>query len=152
MGREEINNHFLPEQTKFYVYLDEDDFGELVFVSKINFDRESDKVEVDDTIFIHSAMKLQFGDPRIEIIERYAPYLLRYEVTATLEYKSEDMPMIKFEYPIAEAGKWQLFDGVNWRHYFDTLEEAEKYAKKFGAKRIGLVNAEGEHRPQVVVE
>ena len=44
--------------------------------------------------------------------------------------------MVKFEYLTAEAGKWQLFDGVNWRQAFDTLEQAEKYAKKFGAKRI----------------
>ena len=60
--------------------------------------------------------------------------------------------MIKFEYPTAEKGKWQLFDGVNWRHVFDTLEQAEKYAKKFGAKRIGLVTVDGEHIPQMVIE
>ena len=58
----------------------------------------------------------------------------------------------KFEYPTAAVGKWQLFDGVNWRQAFDTLEQAEKYAKKFGAKRIGLVTADGEHSPQMVVE
>lgn len=90
MSREEINNHFLPKQATFYIYLDEDDFGELVFVSKIKFDRESGEVEVDDTIFIHSAMKLQSGDPRIDIIEEYAPYLVRYEVTANLEYRVEE--------------------------------------------------------------
>lgn len=90
MGREEINNHFLPKQMKFYVYLDEDDLGELVFVSKIKFDRESGEVEVDDTISIHSAMKLQSGDPRIDIIEKHAPYLVRYEVTANLEFRVEE--------------------------------------------------------------
>ena len=58
----------------------------------------------------------------------------------------------KFEYPTAEVGKWQLFDGVNWRQAFDTLEQAERYAKKFGAKRIGLVIENGEHKPQMVVE
>ena len=60
--------------------------------------------------------------------------------------------MIKFEYPTAEKGKLQLFDGVNWRQAFDTLEQAEKYAKKFGAKRIGLVTSGGEHSPQMVIE
>ena len=60
--------------------------------------------------------------------------------------------MIKFEYPPAEVGKWQLFDGVNCRQAFDTLEQAEKYAKKFGAKRIGLVTEDGEHSPQMVIE
>ena len=60
--------------------------------------------------------------------------------------------MIKFEYPTAAVGKWQLFDGVNWRQAFDTFEQAEKYAKKFGAKRIGHVTADGVHRPQMVVE
>ena len=60
--------------------------------------------------------------------------------------------MIKFEYTTAEAGKWQLFDGVNWRQAFGTLEQAEKYAKKFGAKRIGLVTEKGEHSPQMVIE
>ena len=60
--------------------------------------------------------------------------------------------MFKLEYPTANAGKWQLFDGINWRQAFDTLEMAEKCAKKFGAKRIGLVNAKGEHSPQMVVE
>ena len=58
----------------------------------------------------------------------------------------------KFKYTTAEKGKWQLFDGVNWRQAFGTLEQAEKYAKKFGAKRIGLVNADGEHSPQMVIE
>ena len=57
----------------------------------------------------------------------------------------------KFKYPAAEVGKWQLFDGVNWRQAFDALEQAEKYAKKFGAKRIGLVNGNGEHSPQMVI-
>lgn len=90
MGREEINNHFLPEQMKFYVYLDEDCLGELVFVSKIKFDRESGEVEADGTISIHSAMKLQSGDPRIDIIEKYAPYLVRYEVTANLDFRVEE--------------------------------------------------------------
>ena len=60
--------------------------------------------------------------------------------------------MIKFKYATAEKGKWQLFDGINWRQAFDTLEQAEKYAKKFGAKRIGLVTAYGEHSPQMVIE
>ena len=60
--------------------------------------------------------------------------------------------MIKFEYAIAEVGKWQLFDGINWRQAFDTLEQAEKYAKKFGAKRIGLVTSDGEHSPQMEME
>ena len=60
--------------------------------------------------------------------------------------------MIKFEYPTAEKGKWQLFDGINWRQAFDTLEQAEKYAKKFGAKRIGLVTESGEHSPQMEME
>lgn len=60
--------------------------------------------------------------------------------------------MIKFEYQPAEVGKWQLFDGVNWRQAFDTLEQAEKYAKKFGAKRIGLVTTDGVHSPQMVIE
>ena len=60
--------------------------------------------------------------------------------------------MIKFEYTTAEVGKWQLFDGVNWRQAFGTLEQAEKYAKKFGAKRIVLVTEKGEHSPQMVIE
>jgi len=59
---------------------------------------------------------------------------------------------MKFEYSTAETGKWQLFDGVNWRQAFDTLEQAEKYAKKFGAKRIGFVTADGEHSPQMEME
>lgn len=59
---------------------------------------------------------------------------------------------MKFEYPTAAVGKWQLFDGVNWRQAFDTLEQAEKYAKKLGAKRIGLVKADGEHSPQMEME
>lgn len=58
----------------------------------------------------------------------------------------------KFGYPTAVVGKWQLFDGVNWRQAFDTLEIAEKYAKKFGAKRIGLVTESGERSPQMVIE
>lgn len=59
---------------------------------------------------------------------------------------------MKFEYPTAAVGKWQLFDGNNWRQAFDTLEQAEKYAKKFGAKRIGLVTADGERSPQMELE
>lgn len=60
--------------------------------------------------------------------------------------------MIKFEYLTAEKGKWQLFDGVNWRQSFASLEQAEKYANKFGAKRIGFVNSSGEHSPQMEVK
>lgn len=60
--------------------------------------------------------------------------------------------MIKFEYPTADVGKWQLFDGINWRQSFDTLEQAERYARKFGAKRIGLVTENGERKPQMVIE
>ena len=60
--------------------------------------------------------------------------------------------MTKFEYPTAAVGKWQLFDGVNWRQAFDTFELAEKYGRRFGAKRIGLVTADGEHKPQVELE
>ena len=90
MSREEINSNFLPKQTKFYVYLDEDDLGELVFISKFSVDRESGEVEVDDAIDIRSAMQLQLGDPRIDIIEKYAPYLVRYEVTASLEFRAEE--------------------------------------------------------------
>lgn len=60
--------------------------------------------------------------------------------------------MIKFEYPTADVGKWQLFDGINWRQSFDTLEQAERYANKFGAKRIGLVTENGERKPQMVIE
>lgn len=59
---------------------------------------------------------------------------------------------MKFEYPTAVVGKWQLFDGVNWRQAFDTLELAEKYGRKFGAKSIGKVTADGEHRPQMMLE
>ena len=87
MSREEINNHFLPKQTKFYVYLDEDSLGELVFISQFNIDRG--EVNLDDTISIYNAMKLPLGDPRVDILEKYAPYLVRYEVTANLEYNAE---------------------------------------------------------------
>jgi len=59
---------------------------------------------------------------------------------------------MKFEYPTAAVGKWQLFDGINWRQAFDSLEMAEKYAKKFGAKRIGLVQSDGKHSPQMELE
>lgn len=59
---------------------------------------------------------------------------------------------MKFEYPTAEVGKWQLFDGFNWRQAFDTLELAERHAKKFGAKRIGRVTVNGVHSPQMVIE
>lgn len=90
MGREEINNHFLPEQAKFYIYLDEDSLGELVFISKFRVDRESGEVTLDDAISIHSAMKLTLDDPRVEVLEKYAPYLVRYEVTANLDYKLEE--------------------------------------------------------------
>ena len=90
MSREEINNHFLPKQAKFYVYLDEDYLGELAFVSQFRFDRESGEVEVDNTISIYNAMKLPLGDPRVDIIEKYAPFLIRYEVTANLEYRVEE--------------------------------------------------------------
>lgn len=58
----------------------------------------------------------------------------------------------EFEYPTAAVGKWQLFDGVNWRQAFDTLELAEKFGRKFGAKRIGLVTENGEHSPQMELE
>lgn len=90
MSREEINKHFLPKQAKFYIYLDEDNLGELVFVSKIKIDRESGEVEVDDTISIYNAMKLTLDDPRVEVLEKHAPYLVRYEVTANLEYRVEE--------------------------------------------------------------
>lgn len=58
----------------------------------------------------------------------------------------------EFEYLTAEIGKWQLFDGVNWRQAFDTLELAEKFGRRFGAKRIGLVTADGEYSPQMELE
>ncbi len=90
MGREEINEHFLPKQTKFYIYLDEDNLGELVFVSQITIDFDSDEVKLDDTISIYNAMKLPLDDPRVDILEKYAPYLVRYEVTANLEYRVEE--------------------------------------------------------------
>ena len=90
MSREEINNHFLPKQTKFYIYLDEDSLGELVFVSQITIDFDRDEVELDDTISIYNAMKLPLGDPRVYILEKYAPFLIRYEVTANLEYRVEE--------------------------------------------------------------
>lgn len=57
----------------------------------------------------------------------------------------------EFEYPTAAVGKWQLFDGFHWRQAFDSLELAEKYGRKFGAKRIGLVTENGEHKPQVIL-
>ena len=90
MSREEINNHFLPKQTKFYIYLDEDDLGELVFVSQITIDFDNDRVELDDTISIYNALKLPLDDPRVDVMEKYAPYLVRYEVTANLEYRVEE--------------------------------------------------------------
>lgn len=90
MSREEINNHFLPKQTKFYIYLDEDDLGELVFVSQITIDFDNDRVELDDTISIYNALKLPLDDPRVDVMEKYAPYLVRHEVTANLEYRVEE--------------------------------------------------------------
>lgn len=60
--------------------------------------------------------------------------------------------MTNFEYPTAEVGKWQLFDGANWRQAFDSLELAEKYGRKFGAKSIGKVTADGVHSPQMELE
>lgn len=90
MGREEINKHFLPKQVKFYIYLDEDYLGELVFISNFRVDRENGEVTLDDTISIHDAMKLPLGDPRVEVLEKYAPYLVRHEVTANLDYKLEE--------------------------------------------------------------
>lgn len=89
MSREEINDHFLPKQAKFYIYLDEDDLGELVFVSQITIDFDNDRVELDDTISVYNALKLPLDDPRVDVMEKYAPYLVRYEVTANLEYKAE---------------------------------------------------------------
>ena len=90
MSREEINNHFLPKQTKFYIYLDEDDLGELVFVSQLTIDFDNDRVELDDTISIYNALKLPLDDPRVDVMEKYAPYLVRHEVTANLEYRVEE--------------------------------------------------------------
>jgi len=57
-----------------------------------------------------------------------------------------------FEYPTAAVGKWQLFDGINWRQAFDTMELAEKYGRRFGAKRIGRVSVNGVHSPQMELE
>lgn len=57
-----------------------------------------------------------------------------------------------FEYPTAAVGKWQLFDGANWRQAFDTFELAEKYGRRFGAKRIGRVSVNGVHSPQMELE
>lgn len=90
MGREEINKHFLPKQVKFYVYLDEDSLGELVFISHFKIDRESGETTLNNTISIHNAMKLSLDDPRVEVLEKYAPYLVRHEVTANLEFKVEE--------------------------------------------------------------
>ena len=90
MSREEINDHFLPKQTKFYIYLDEDDLGELVFVSQITIDFDNDRVELDDTISIYNALKLPLDDSRVDVMEKYAPYLVRHEVTANLEYRVEE--------------------------------------------------------------
>ena len=59
---------------------------------------------------------------------------------------------MKFEYTTAAVGKWQLFDGINWRQAFDTLELAEKFGRKFGAKRIGQVTVSGGHSPQMELE
>lgn len=59
---------------------------------------------------------------------------------------------MKFEYPTAAVGKWQLFDGFHWRQAFETLEQAEHFGRKFGAKRIGLVTADGVHSPQMELE
>lgn len=58
----------------------------------------------------------------------------------------------KFGYPTAAVGKWQLFDGNNWRQAFETLELAEKFGRKFGAKRIGRVTVNGVHSPQMELE
>lgn len=90
MGREEINKHFLPKQVKFYIYLDEDSLGELVFISQFKIDRESGETTLNNTISIHNAMKLSLDDPRVEVLEKYAPYLVRHEVTANLEFKVEE--------------------------------------------------------------
>lgn len=90
MGREEINKHFLPKQVKFYIYLDEDSLGELVFISQFKIDRESGETTLNNTISIHNAMKLSLDDPRVDVMEKYAPYLVRYEVTANLEYRVEE--------------------------------------------------------------
>lgn len=90
MGREEINKYFLPKQVKFYIYLDEDSLGELVFISQFKIDRESGEITLNNTISIHNAMKLSLDDPRVEVLEKYAPYLVRYEVTASLDYKLEE--------------------------------------------------------------
>jgi len=59
--------------------------------------------------------------------------------------------MIKFEYPTADVGEWQLFDGVNWRHTFATYEQAKFYGEKFGAQRVGKVASDGTHSPQVLL-
>ena len=90
MSREEINDHFLPKQAKFYIYLDENDLGELVFVSQITIDFDNDRVELDDTISIYNALKLPLDDPRVDVMEKYVPYLVRHEVTANLEYRVEE--------------------------------------------------------------
>ena len=90
MSREEINNHFLPKQAKFYIYLDEDSLGELVFVSQLTIDFDNHRVELDDTISIYNALKLPLDDPRVDVMEKYVPYLVRHEVTANLEYRVEE--------------------------------------------------------------
>ena len=57
-----------------------------------------------------------------------------------------------FKYPTAAVGKGQVFDDVSWRQACDTLELAEKFGRKFGAKRIGRVTVDGGHSPQMELE
>ena len=56
-----------------------------------------------------------------------------------------------FKHEPAVAGKWQLFDGVHWKHNFETYEQAKYYGEKFGAQRVGKSMGDGEYRPQVLL-
>lgn len=81
----DLNEGVFAEKRVFYVFLDENDIGELEFVSGLGF--FEGKLYFDTHYEISYASKFVSGHPMIEKIENEYPHLMKYEVTANYNYK-----------------------------------------------------------------
>ena len=81
----DLNEGIFAEKRVFYVFLDENELGELEFVSGVGV--FEGKTYFDTHYEISNASKFVSGHPLIEKLETEYPHLMKYEVTANYTYK-----------------------------------------------------------------
>lgn len=81
----DLNEGVFAKERVFYVFLDENELGELEFVSGVGV--IEGKIYFGTHYEISNASKFVSGHPMIEKIENEYPHLMKYEVKANYTYK-----------------------------------------------------------------